>query len=221
MEKKCTYRLMSATNLIIAICLIVYVLDKYIVTATVGMFENPGIVEYILGFCGGDVYFSLCYFPEFIANGEYWRYITFLFPHLFILHLAVNMIALYIVGNEVEKKTGKIFVVIYFFVIGIVDLLISNGLPFLNTENSVTGGASGSVFGFVGFLAVLYFTDKAYKKTFSRGKKIFFIIYGIVFTYCMGDWTMYCHNIGFALGVLFGFFFIFFRKKNSRVTMGE
>ena len=41
-----------------------------------------------------------------IDNGEIWRFITPIFIHIGLLHLAFNSYALWIVGPQVEKLYG-------------------------------------------------------------------------------------------------------------------
>lgn len=213
MNSKKENRILSATNMLILINTVVYILDKYILNWDGGMFVSPGIVEQILGFCGGDLYMFLCYYDGCLTTGEIWRSVSFLFVHLFVLHLAVNMVAFYIVGNRVEKEYGSAFVIISFFLIGILNLFATNALPFLDTADSVTGGASGAVFGFVGIAAARWFLDKSTRSEYTKKQKVFLIIYGVVFTYFMGDWTMCCHNIGFAIGLALGI--VLFKAKKS------
>lgn len=210
-------RFLTATNILILVNIVVYILDKYLLIWEGGMFESPGIVERILGFCGGDVYMSLCYYDGCIVDGEIWRCVSFLFAHLFILHLVVNMIGFYIAGNQVEKRYGPIFVVIVFLVIGILNIFATNALPFLETADSVTGGSSGAVFGFMGIAAAHWILDKSSRHEYSKLKRVFLIIYGIIFTYFMGDWTMFCHNIGFVMGLILGFILVMIQKRRDNM----
>lgn len=213
-ERKKT-RVFTATNILIILNIVVYILDKYMLNWDGGMFVDPSIVERILGLCGGDVYMVLCHYDGFLADGEIWRGVTFLFVHLFILHLAVNMIAFAIVGNHVEKRYGSVFVVVVFLVVGIANILATNSLPFLDTADTVTGGSSGAVFGFMGIAAAHWFLDKSTRLEYTKRQRVFLITYGIVFTYFMGDWTICCHNIGFVMGFVLGVILVNIRKRRK------
>ena len=83
---------------------------------------------------------------------EYYRIITAAFLHIGILHLAVNMYALRILGMQVENFFGHYkFGVIYLYS-AIFGSLMS--LIFMS-DSSIAAGASGAIFGLLG--AMLYF----------------------------------------------------------------
>nr|WP_054752968.1 rhomboid family intramembrane serine protease [Piscibacillus salipiscarius] len=89
-------------------------------------------------------------FNPFIAQGEYWRIITSMFLHIGLIHLLMNMIALYYLGEVTEKIYGtKRFLVIY-FIAGIFGSIAS-----FATNDSVSAGASGAIFGLFGALLFL------------------------------------------------------------------
>ena len=204
---------LTATNILIVLSVFIYVLDKYIFVFGDQMFETPGPIEKILGFCGGRVFMTLCFFDTSIVDGEIWR--SFLFVHLFILHLVVNMVSLYIVGNVVEKRWGHFFLIAVFWGLGILNILVTNSLPFLNVTDTATGGASGAVFGLMGIVAAYNFFDRKNRFIFTKAQKFFLIVYGVVFTYFMGIWTIACHNLGLLMGFTLGIGLILLEKKRS------
>jgi membrane associated rhomboid family serine protease len=90
--------------------------------------------------------------PTAVANGDWWRLVTSGFLHFGPVHLAFNMIALWVIGRDLEQVLGRArFLVVY-----LVSLL-GGGLAvfLLAAENSLTAGASGAVFGLMGGLAVV------------------------------------------------------------------
>ncbi|MGP4072483.1 rhomboid family intramembrane serine protease [Piscibacillus sp. B03] len=89
-------------------------------------------------------------YNPYIADGEYWRIITSMFLHIGVIHLIMNMIALYYLGELTEKIYGtKRFFFIY-FVAGVFGSVAS-----FATNDSVSAGASGAIFGLFG--ALLFF----------------------------------------------------------------
>jgi len=90
--------------------------------------------------------------PTAVAGGELWRLFTSGFLHFGLIHLAFNMIALWVIGRDLEQVLGQArFLVVYF-----VSLLGGSLVVFLfENPGSVTAGASGAVFGLMGGLAVV------------------------------------------------------------------
>lgn len=90
--------------------------------------------------------------PTAVADGSWWRLFTSGFLHFGPIHLAFNMIALWVIGRDLEQVLGRArFMVVY-----LVSLLGGSLAVFLfAAERSMTAGASGAVFGLMGGLAVV------------------------------------------------------------------
>lgn len=84
------------------------------------------------------------------TSGQWWRLLTNIFVHFGILHIALNMWALYASGRTVERMFGSArFVLLYLFA-GIVASMTS----LLWNPHVNSAGASGAIFGvFGGMLA--------------------------------------------------------------------
>lgn len=82
-------------------------------------------------------------------DGEWWRLGSALFLHFGLLHLVLNMWALWDGGQLVERMYGALRFAAIYFVAGLVGNLLSlvahGGL-------AVSGGASGAIFGIYGAL---------------------------------------------------------------------
>lgn len=108
------------------------------------------------------VKFGAMYAP-LVIMGQYWRFITPMFLHIGLMHLAFNSYALYNLGSLAEKIYGSARFVIIYAVAGITGSVFS----FLFTW-AVSAGASGAIFGLLG--ALLYFGRKrpgVFKKGFT------------------------------------------------------
>jgi membrane associated rhomboid family serine protease len=93
-----------------------------------------------------------------IDNGEIWRFITPIFIHIGLLHLAFNSYALWIVGPQVEKLYGGPRFLTLYLLTGVAGVAASYGYhPYV-----LSAGASGAIFGLFGVLLV--FSIK-YRKT--------------------------------------------------------
>ena len=83
----------------------------------------------------------------FTLGGQPWRMITSMFLHFGIIHLAVNMYALYALGTALEPALGTVrFLLVYFFcgiAAGLASLIFNIYTP--------SAGASGALFGLFGY----------------------------------------------------------------------
>jgi len=90
--------------------------------------------------------------PSLVADGEWWRIVTSGFLHVGPLHLAFNMLALWIIGRDLETVLGRgRFLAVY-----VVSLLGGSAAVMLfQPPTAAVAGASGAVFGLMGALAVV------------------------------------------------------------------
>ncbi|WP_367133834.1 rhomboid family intramembrane serine protease [Saccharothrix sp. HUAS TT1] len=91
------------------------------------------------------------YTPYIAVDGEWWRLLTSGFLHFGPLHLALNMIALYVLGRDLEPVFGRLrFAAIY-----LVSLLGGGVAVYLfGGVHTVVAGASGAVYGLMGAMLV-------------------------------------------------------------------
>lgn len=83
--------------------------------------------------------------PE-VAAGQWWRLISAGFLHAGLLHLGLNMAALFVFGAPLERALGRLrFGILY------MTALLSGSLGvLLLSPRSLTVGASGAIFGVLG-----------------------------------------------------------------------
>ena len=83
------------------------------------------------------------------TDGEWWRIVTCMFIHYGILHLLLNMWALFQAGHFVERLLGRSLFVLAYFGSGIA---ASFATIFWHGDRVWSAGASGAVFGVYGML---------------------------------------------------------------------
>ena len=92
------------------------------------------------------------YWPWVLKHGEWWRCITYAFTHGGIIHIGFNMVVLYQVGPLLETELGwrRLFTVyIFSSILATVAGLIWHPV-------TVVVGASGAIFGLIGFSISFY-----------------------------------------------------------------
>lgn len=87
-----------------------------------------------------------------VADGAYWQLLTSAFTHAQPWHIGFNMLALYVLGPQLELAIGRVrFVALY-----LLSTLTGSALVYwLAGEYTTTMGASGAVFGLMGALLVV------------------------------------------------------------------
>jgi len=90
--------------------------------------------------------FLIGLYGPWVAGGEWYRLVTSGFVHLGLLHLAMNMWVLWILGQLLEPPLGRLrFVSLYF-----ASLLAGAAGVLILDPNALTVGASGAIFGLLG-----------------------------------------------------------------------
>ena len=145
------------------------------------------------GICGGNGSVIVS------DGGEWWRIITAGFLHASIIHLALNMFLLYVLGQVLEPAIGTArFVAVY-----VVSLIAgSAGALLLTSPSTFTIGASGAIFGL--FLATIII---AYARGFTQVVQQlgFWLVLNLVFTFSASGVSVGGHLgglVGGALGAL-------------------
>ncbi|MEZ4598752.1 MAG: rhomboid family intramembrane serine protease [Syntrophotaleaceae bacterium] len=90
--------------------------------------------------------------PLVLNDGQWWRCLTYAYTHAGLIHLGFNMLVLYQVGPLIEREIGTPpFITLY-----TLTALTATLLGFFWHPGTPVVGASGSIFGLIGF-AVAYF----------------------------------------------------------------
>jgi len=84
--------------------------------------------------------------PSNVLSGEYWRLLTFLFLHAHLMHVLLNVMALFWLGKIVERVYGLGNFLLIYFISGIMSGIISIAF----SPNLSAIGASGAIMGIFG-----------------------------------------------------------------------
>jgi membrane associated rhomboid family serine protease len=129
-----------------------------------------------------------------LADGEWWRLITSAFLHGGIIHLALNMLALWWFGAALEAALGRARFLLLYLVSGLAG---SAGALLLSPE-AVTVGASGAIFGILGAALVL----ERQQIYVLGGGALGIIILNLAFTFFIPNISIGGHLGGLAGGAL-------------------
>jgi rhomboid protease GluP len=87
--------------------------------------------------------------PTVLEDGELWRLVTATFVHIGLLHLLLNLWALFQLGTVFEAMFGSVRFFVTYFAAGVFASLTSAVFT-----DSTSAGASGAIFGILGALIV-------------------------------------------------------------------
>src|SRR6188508_777132 len=87
-----------------------------------------------------------------LVNGEWWTAFTWMFTHLNLMHLAMNLGLLILAGRAVERQAGGRHL-LYIF---IISSWTGAALQLMTQPETWVIGASGGVFGVIGAFSALF-----------------------------------------------------------------
>lgn len=147
-------------------------------------------------------------FNPAIMDGEWWRIASSMFLHIGLLHIFMNMLALYYLGTPVEKIYGSTRFLIIYMLAG-----IGGGLASFAFTSNVSAGASGALFGLFG--ALLFFGIMNQKLFFQTMGKGIIVIIGInlVFGFLVPQVDNSAHIGGLITGFIASIIVFLPRKK--------
>mgnify|MGYP005853218655 CR=1 FL=1 len=158
------------------------------------------------------------YWPWVLQNGEWWRCITYAFTHGGLIHLGFNMVVLYQIGPLLETEIGWPRLFSVYTVTGLVATLA--GL--LWHPVTVVVGASGAIFGLIGFSIGFYHRVGGALGIQRRNFMFQWALLALVFGFVVGADNA-AHLGGAISGVLCGWFFplsIRAQRKTDKLFKG-
>lgn len=148
--------------------------------------------------------------PAMQSAADLYRLITPMFLHMDLMHLLFNMVALYSVGEVLERTLGKGNYLLLYFIAGVT----GNAASYVAAVEfaggmAVSAGASTSVFGLflaVALLGVLHKGNRSFFAQFSRGM-LSVIAINVVYTLLVPGVSVSGH-LGGAFGGALAMFMI-------------
>lgn len=139
-------------------------------------------------------------------GGELWRLLTCCFVHIGVLHLFMNMYAFLLIGAQLEPRLGVLRFLTAYILSGIA---ASTTSLLWHTNNSISAGASGAIFGMYGVFLALLNTNLVEKRNRKQllASVIFFVGYNLLGGLQQGIDNA-AHLGGLITGLLIGVLFI-------------
>jgi rhomboid protease GluP len=142
------------------------------------------------------------YWPLVLDNNEWWRCITYAFTHGGLIHLGFNMIVLYQIGPLLESEIGWTrLMTVYTF-----STIIATLAGLIWHPVTVVIGASGAIFGLIGF-SISYYHRSGGAIGFQRRNFMFqWALMAFIFGFIVPDADNAAHLGGVVTGAVLGWF---------------
>lgn len=104
--------------------------------------------------------------PLVTQYGQWWRFVTPLFVHIGLMHIAVNAVSVYYLGVLTERLFGHWRFLLIYLLSGVA----GNTAMFVFSPNTISAGASTAIFGLIGAFLLLgdEFRDNPVIRQISR-----------------------------------------------------
>jgi len=165
--------------------------------------------------------FNLILSSEYVKlTNEWYRLVSAMFFHIDLIHIASNMLAIYILGFALEKSIGPWRYGILYFLSGIGSSL---AIVFLTSTNAL--GASGAIYGvmagllYITFIKPYWFTPQSVQTIRTLA------IINIIITFVIPNISVVGHLGGLGVGLLASTIFIperpYYQRRLKKVEYGH
>ena len=133
-----------------------------------------------------------------LALHEPWRALSAMFVHIGVVHLALNMSALFYLGRMAEPAIGAARFVLVYLLTGLGGFLASLVYSVLAGQHALTAGASGALFGLTGLVLgiLLRRRDPRWKAWATQA-----VLFGLMFGFAVKVANNSAHLGGVAIGL--------------------
>lgn len=175
---------------------------KTITTYIIGINVLIFIIEFFFGGSTANNIITTTFtmYTPGVMQGEIWRLFTSMFLHFGVIHLGMNMIALYNIGYFLENYVGsKKFLWIYLGG-GICGNLFVLLVDSLTNSYAVGAGASGAIFAVLG--AILYIAKFEPYSKLDYQNILFSVIFALLPGFMISGISLSAHIGGLIGGIL-------------------
>lgn len=136
-----------------------------------------------------------------ISSGQVWRIITPIFLHFGALHIIFNMLWLYELGGQIEKRKGAGFISLFILVTAIV-----SNLTQFKFGGPMFGGMSGVVYGLLGYVWIKSRFDPGDGLYISQNTALFMLAwFFLCFANVFPGVANWAHAGGLVTGAVWGY----------------
>ncbi len=146
-----------------------------------------------------------------VEDGSYWQLLSSAFTHVELWHLAVNMLALYFLGPQLEMVLGRARFLALYVLSGLAGSVL---VYWAADPQGTTVGASGAIFGLMGALLVI-----AHKVGGNVQQLLMWLGLNAVITFTVPNVSWQGHLGGFLGGALIAAMLVYAPRGPRRTTV--
>ncbi len=181
----------------VTIAIILLNVGAFVATVALGGGAMTPAVDHLVAM-GGSL-------PALTLSGEPWRLVTSMFLHAGLLHIAMNMFALYSGGRAAETVFGRRSLLAIYLATG----LVGGVATLTKTAMLVTVGASGAIFGVFGAIFAYSVAHRAQLDPEVRAKQMksmgTFVALNLVIGFSIPQISLAAHIGGFVSGFVIAY----------------
>lgn len=141
-----------------------------------------------------------------VAAGDWWQPLTSMFAHVEVLHIGFNMLALWVLGPQLEMVLGRLRFAALYLLSGFVG---SATIYLLAPGDSTSLGASGAIFGLMAALLVV-----AHKARADISQLLVWIGINAALTFFASGISWQAHVGGFVGGLVLAWILAYSPREN-------
>ncbi|KAK6360640.1 hypothetical protein TWF730_006776 [Orbilia blumenaviensis] len=149
---------------------------------------------------------ELCGFQDFTTPNQWWRFITPIFMHAGLIHIAFNLLIQLRLGTDMEREIGIIRFSVVYIASGIFGFVLGGNFA---PQGLASTGASGALFGILALVLLdLFYT---WKQRESPVKDLIFLLIDFAISFVLGllpGVDNFAHIGGFLMGIALGLAFM-------------
>lgn len=119
------------------------------------------------------------FWPDIVYEHQYYRLLTSAFIHFSVSHIFNNMLVLAFIGDNMERALGSVKYAIFYLLAALGSGVVSTVWDMQTQAYSVSGGASGAIFGVVGGMLVILIENRGRLEDLSAAQIALFAVMSV------------------------------------------
>lgn len=146
-----------------------------------------------------------------VNDKQVYRLFTSIFTHANLGHFLSNALGIYIFGVRIERAYGESNMIVTFM----LSALIGNIATIQLMQNTVSVGASGGVFGLMGFALCITYFSNSIMLGFDFNTLAVMFVFMLLSSFAIPNVNYVAHIVGFIVGFTIAVYYCYLDRKNT------